>query len=382
MDKHRAYKFRLYPNKEQEVLINKTIGSSRFVFNYFLNLWNEAYKKTGKGLTYNKCATMIPTLKKSNEYSWLKEVDSIALQSSVKNLEDSFNRFFKKQNKAPKFKSKNNPNQSYTTKNVSNSIQIQGNRIKLPKLKMVKFANSRDINGSILKSTISRKASGKYFISLLVEENIQGLDKSNRSVGIDLGIKDFAILDDGTVYNNNRYTTKMAKQLAREQRKLSRRYEQAKKDGKKLEDAKNYQKQKIKVARLHEKVANQREDFLNKVSTIIVKNHDVICIEDLNTKGMLRNHKLAKSISDVSWSMFVAKLQYKADWYGKRVVKIDRWFASSQICSSCGVNSGKKTLDIRNWTCECGAEHDRDINASKNIKNEGLRQIQSFDKVV
>ena len=382
MDKHRAYKFRLYPNKEQEVLINKTIGSSRFVFNYFLNLWNEAYKKTGKGLTYNKCATMIPTLKKSNEYSWLKEVDSIALQSSVKNLEDSFNRFFKKQNKAPKFKSKNNPNQSYTTKNVSNSIQIQGNRIKLPKLKMVKFANSRDINGSILKATISRKASGKYFISLLVEENIQGLDKSNRSVGIDLGIKDFAILDDGTVYNNNRYTTKMAKQLAREQRKLSRRYEQAKKDGKKLEDAKNYQKQKIKVARLHEKVANQREDFLNKVSTIIVKNHDVICIEDLNTKGMLRNHKLAKSISDVSWSMFVAKLQYKADWYGKRVVKIDRWFASSQICSSCGVNSGKKTLDIRNWTCECGAEHDRDINASKNIKNEGLRQIQSFDKVV
>lgn len=381
MGKHRAYKFRLYPNKEQEILINKTIGSSRFVFNYFLSLWKEAYKKTGKGLTYNKCATMIPALKKSNEYSWLKEVDSIALQSSVKNLEDSFNRFFKKQNKAPRFKSKKNPTQSYTTKNVSSSIQIQGNRIKLPKLKMVKFANSRDINGSILRATISRKASGKYFISLLVEEHIQELDKSNNSVGIDLGIKDFAILDDGTVYTNNRYTTKMAKQIAREQRKLSRRYEQAKKDGKKLEDAKNYQKQKIKVARLHEKVANQRKDFLNKVSTIIVKNHDVICIEDLNTKGMLRNHKLAKSLSDVSWSMFVDKLQYKADWYGKQVVKIDRWYPSSQICSICGVNSGKKTLDIRNWTCECGAKHDRDINASKNIKNEGLRQIQSFDKV-
>ena len=381
MGKHRAYKFRLYPNKEQEILINKTIGSSRFVFNYFLSLWKEEYKKTGKGLTYNKCATMIPALKKSNEYSWLKEVDSIALQSSVKNLEDSFNRFFKKQNKAPRFKSKKNPNQSYTTKNVSNSIQIQGNRIKLPKLKMVKFANSRDINGSILRATISRKASGKYFVSLLVEEHIQELDKSNNSVGIDLGVKDFAILDDGTVYNNNRYTTKMAKQLAREQRKLSRRYEQAKKDGKKLEDAKNYQKQKIKVARLHEKVANQRKDFLNKVSTIIVKNHDVICIEDLNTKGMLRNHKLAKSISNVSWSMFVAKLQYKADWYGKQIVKIDRWYPSSQICSSCGVNSGKKTLDIRYWTCECGAEHDRDINASKNIKNEGLRQIQSYDKI-
>src|SRR5699024_9844551 len=347
------------PNKEQEILINKTIGSSRFVFNYFLNLWNEEYKTTGKGLSYNTCATMIPALKKTDEYSWLKEVDSMALQSSVKNLEDSFNRFFKKQNKAPRFKSKKNPTQSYITKNVSNGIQIDGNRIKLPKLKMVKFANSRDINGRILRATISRKASGKYFISLLVEENIQELDKSNRSVGIDLGIKDFAILDDGTVYNNNRYTTKMAKQLAREQRKLSRRYEQAKKDVKKLEDAKNYQKQKIKVARLHEKVANQREDFLNKVSTIIVKNHDVICIEDLNTKGMLRNHKLAKSISDVSWSKFVAKLQYKADWYGKRVVKIDRWFASSQICSSCGVNSGKELLVYRNKYCVCSSVIDR-----------------------
>lgn len=375
MVKHKAYKFRLYPDKEQKILINKTIGSSRFVFNYFLNLWNDEYKKTGKGLTYNKCATMIPALKKSEAYSWLKEVDSIALQSSVKNLEESFNRFFKNQNKAPRFKSKKNPTQSYITKSLNNNIQIEGNRIKLPKLSMVKFANSRDINGRILRVTISCKASGKYFISLLVEENIHELEKTNSNVGIDLGIKDFAILDDGTIYNNNRYTAKMAKQLTREQRKLSRRYEQAKKIGEKLEDAKNYQKQKIKVARLHEKVANQREDFLNKVSTIIIKNHDVVCIEDLNTKGMLRNHKLAKSISDVSWSMFVTKLQYKADWYGKKIVKIDRWYPSSQICSSCGVNSGKKTLDIRYWECECGTKHDRDINASINIKKEGLRQV-------
>ena len=377
MVKHKAYKFRLYPNNEQAILINKTIGSSRFVFNHFLHLWNEAYKTTGKGLSYNTCATMIPALKKMDEYSWLKEVDSRALQSSVKNLEDSFKRFFKKQNKAPKFKSKKNPTQSYTTKNVSNTIQIDGNRIKLPKLKKVKFSNSRDINGRILGATISRKASGKYFVSLLVEEHIQELDKSNSSVGIDLGIKDFAILDDGTIYNNYRYTNKMAKKLAKEQRKLSRRYEQAKKDGKKLEDAKNYQKQKIKVARLHEKVVNQREDFLNKVSTIIVKNHDVICIEDLNTKDMLLNHKLAKSISDVSWSSFVNKLQYKADWYGKEVIKIDRWYPSSQICSSCGINTGKKTLDIRTWTCECGVKHNRDINASINIKNEGLKQIKN-----
>lgn len=373
MVKHKAYKFRIYPNKEQEILINKTIGSSRFVFNHFLSLWNEEYIKTKKGLNYNTCTTMLPSMKKSEEYSWLKEVDSIALQSSIKNLEDSFNRFFKKQNTKPRFKSKKNPSQSYTTKNVSNNIQIIDNKIKLPKLKRVKFANSREVKGRILRATISRRPSGKYFVSLLAEEEINELPKTNSSVGIDLGIKDLAILDNGVIYNNNKFTYKMEQKLKREQRKLSRRQLQAKKKGIKLLDAKNYQKQKIKVAKLHEKIMNQREDFLNKVSTIIIKNHDVICIEDLNTKGMIKNHKLAKSISDVSWSSFVTKLQYKADWYGKEIVKNDRWYPSSQICSSCGTNTGKKTLDIRIWTCECGVEHDRDINAAINIKNEGLR---------
>ena len=372
MIKHKAYKFRIYPNKQQTILINKTIGSSRFVFNHFLHLWNESYSKTKKGLSYNTCATMLPSMKKSETYAWLKEVDSIALQSSIKNLEDSFNRFFKKQNKAPRFKSKNNPVQSYTTKNINNNIQIESNKVKIPKLKWVKFANSREIKGRILNATISKRPSGKYFVSLLVEETIRESPKTESSVGIDLGIKDFAILDNGTIYNN-KFTYKMEQKLKREQRKLSRKQLQAKKKGINLFEAKNYQKQKIKVARLHEKVMNQREDFLNKVSTEIIKNHDIICIEDLNVKGMLRNHKLSKSISDVSWSSFVTKLQYKADWYGKEVIKIDKWYPSSQICSSCGANTGKKTLDIRTWTCECGVEHDRDINASKNIKNEGLR---------
>src|SRR5699024_6120726 len=401
-----------YPNKQQTILINKTIGSSRFVFNHFLHLWNESYSKTKKGLSYNTCSTMLPSMKKSETYAWLKEVDSIALQSSIKNLEDSFNRFFKKQSKAPRFKSKKNPVQSYTTKNGSNNIQIEGNKVKLPKLKWVKFANSREVKGRILNATISKRPSGKYFVSLLVEETIKELPKTESSVGIDLGIKDFAILDNGTIYNNNKFTYKMEqklkreqsklskkqlkakkkrnnifetkkyknkyknkkkKKLKREQRKLSRKQLQAKKKGINLFEAKNYQKQKIKVARLHEKVMNQREDFLNKVSTEIIKNHDIICIEDLNVKGMLRNHKLSKSISDVSWSSFVTKLQYKADWYGKEIIKIDKWYPSSQICSSCGTNSGKKTLDIRTWTCKCGVKHDRDINASKNIKNEGLR---------
>ena len=374
MLRHKAYKFRIYPNAYQEVLIIKTIGCVRFVYNYFLALWNEEYSKNGKGLTYNSCSAMLPQMKKNEATSWLKEVDSIALQSSVKNLSDSFSRFFKKQNRRPQFKSKKNPVQSYTTKNVNKSITIIENIIKLPKLGQVKFAKSRELNGRILNATIRKNPSGKFFVSILCEEEIPDLPETGLEVG--LGITDFAILSNGQKIDNNRFTSKMEKTLKREQRKLSRRALNAKKAGKELFEAKNYQKQKQKVARLHEKVINQRTDFLNKLSTEIVKNHDSICIEDLNTKGMLRNHKLAKSISDVSWFSFVSKLQYKAEWYGREIIKVDKWFPSSQLCSKCGHKDGKKSLEIREWTCPvCHAHHDRDINASKNILAEGL-QIQ------
>ena len=374
MLRHKAYKFRIYPNAYQEVLIIKTIGCVRFVYNYFLALWNEEYSKNGKGLTYNSCSAMLPQMKKNEATSWLKEVDSIALQSSVKNLSDSFSRFFKKQNRRPQFKSKKNPVQSYTTKNVNKSITIIENIIKLPKLGQVKFAKSRELNGRILNAIIRKNPSGKFFVSILCEEEIPDLPETGLEVG--LGITDFAILSNGQKIDNNRFTSKMEKTLKREQRKLSRRALNAKKAGKELLEAKNYQKQKKKVARLHEKVINQRVDFLNKLSTEIVKNHDSICIEDLNTKGMLRNHKLAKSISDVSWFSFVSKLQYKAEWYGREIIKVDKWFPSSQLCSKCGHKDGKKSLEIREWTCPvCHAHHDRDINASKNILAEGL-QIQ------
>lgn len=224
---HKAYKFRIYPNKEQEILIVKTIGCSRFVFNRFLGQWSDTYKETGKGLTYNSCSSELTQLKK--ELVWLKEVDSIALQSSLKNLADSYTRFFKKQNKAPRFKSKNNKVQSYTTKETNNNIAIVDSKIKLPKLGLVRFAKSREVHGRILNATVRRNPSGKYFVSILVETEVQPLEKTESSIGIDLGITDFAILSDGRKIDNNKFTSKMEKKLKREQRKLSRRALHAKK---------------------------------------------------------------------------------------------------------------------------------------------------------
>ena len=369
----KAYKYRIYPNKQQEELIQKTFGCCRFVYNQYLAKRIELYKTDKSTLNYNACSNDLRRLKQENE--WLKEVDSVSIQSALKDLDVAYQNFFRRvkqgDSKAgfPRFKSKKENKKSYKTKYTNGNIRVLSNKIKLPKLGLVKCKVSKQIEGRILNTTISQNPSGKYFVSVCCTDiEIPQYSSTSAVVGIDLGLKEFAITSDGQHIENPKYLFKSQKKFAKLQRQLSR----------KTIGSKNRNKARIKVARQYEKITNQRMDFLQKLSTQLIKDYDVICLEDLKIKNMVKNHKLAKSISDVSWSEFIRELQYKAEWQHKIVQKIDTYYPSSQLCSNCGYKfTGTKDLSVREWICpQCGVHHDRDENAAINILNEGLIELQ------
>ena len=371
----KAYKVRLYPNEEQQIFFAKSFGCTRFIWNKMLSDKIEHYKETKTELKNTPAQY-------KKEFEWLKEVDSLALANVQQNLRAAYSKFFKGLG-FPKFKKKGQRD-SYTTNNQKGTVAITANSVKLPKIGHIRAKIHRPINGLVKSATVSKTSSGKYFVSLLVETIVEPFAKTNSNIGIDLGLTDFIVLSDGSKVANPKFLAKLQDKLAREQKILAKRRGVAKAANRKLSESRNYQKQKLRVAKVYEKIANTRKDFLHKLSFNLIKNHDVIAIEDLNVKGMVKNRKLAKAISDSSWSTFTTMLAYKAEWYGKTLIKVDRWYPSSKTCSGCGhlLTKAELSLSVRSWACpNCLQNNDRDINASINILNEGLRLVKQSKTV-
>ena len=373
----KAYKYRIYPNREQQVLIEKHVGCSRFVFNWALALQKRYYAIFGKSLSRTKIQSHLVKKKKKAKFSWLSEVNSQSLLNALLNVHTAFTNFFKGQAKFPRFKSKKVPQRSYQCPQHCTVNFAQG-MINLPKIKGIKTVFSREFEGRIKTVTISKTATGKYYASILVD-NGEALPtpttiEPSLTVGIDLGISHLLNLSDGSKFDNPKHLSKASQRLSAQQKIFARKQKQSK----------NYQKQKLAVARIHEKVRNQRLDLHHKVT------HKLICenqatsyaIEDLGVKNMVKNRKLAKAINDVGWGQFVTLLTYKAKWYGKNVLKVNRFFASSKICSHCHHKLDSLPLSVRHWTCpSCQTQHDRDINASNNIRHQALADVAGLATV-
>ena len=363
----KGIKFRIYPNREQQNFIKQTLGCCRLIYNKGLAMRNEGYAN-GKKIGYSQTSAMLTELKKREEFSFLKEADSIGLQQSLRDLDRGFVNFFQKRAAHPTFKKKHQHYQSYRTINQGDNIRIVGNYIKLPKLGFVKIRQTMEV-GKINHVTIEHTPTGKYFAVLNVEFEAERRENKGGEIGIDVGIKEFYTDSNGNIVSNPRYLEKSMRKLIREQRKLSR----------KEKNSKNRKKQREKLAKVHERITNQRNDFLQKQSTMLIGENQTICIEDLKVKNMMRNHKLAQHISSVSWSKFFEMLLYKSKWYGNQIIKVPTMYPSSQMCSCCGYkNVLVKNLTVREWECPiCHTNHDRDKNASINILNKGL-QMQSI----
>lgn len=358
---HKGYKFRLYPDKAQRDYFDKCFGCCRFIWNKMLEDKIAYYEETGESLT------VYPSDYKS-DFPFLKEVDSSALNYELMHLNTAYKNFFRDKSVGfPKFKSKRDRHKSFSTYNTTNGIRIERFYIRLPKIGLVRMHQSQEIQGEIKTVTVSQVPSGKYYVSMNCEIWYQKLPKTDKMVGIDLGIKDLVITSSGVVYENPKTIRKYEEQLAKLHRQLAH----------KVKGSRNYEKQRIKVARLQEKIANIRKDNLHKISHELISDNQVIISEDLNVKGMVKNHCLAKSISDASWYELTRQLAYKSAWTGRIYHKVDRFYASSQICSCCGFkNPEVRDLSIREWICpQCGAHHDRDKNAAVNILNRGIADL-------